>query len=87
MVDDVEKLQKFQTAKAIWQENSTVNNAVKDWAAVGILMASMIENQKSDKKAEDESFEKLQKLKNLFENWLIDGDEYKAKKANILENL
>jgi len=31
-------------------------------------MASMIENQKSDKKAEDESFEKLQKLKNLFEN-------------------
>ena len=87
MVDDVEKLQKFQTAKAIWQENSTVNNAVKDWAAVGILMASMIENQKSDKKAEDESFEKLQKLKNLFENWLIDGDEYKTKKANILENL
>ena len=88
MVDDVEKLQKFQTAKAIWQENSTVNNAVKDWAAVGILMASMIENQKSEKnKTEDDSFEKLQKLKNLFENWLIDEEEYKAKKVNILENL
>ena len=29
----------------------------------------------------------FQKLKNLFENWLIDGDEYKTKKANILENL
>jgi hypothetical protein len=32
-------------------------------------MASMIENQKSEKnKTEDDSFEKLQKLKNLFEN-------------------
>ena len=32
------------------------------------------------------SFQK-EDLKNLFENWLIDGDEYKTKKANILENL
>ncbi len=87
MVDDVEKLQKFQTAQAIGSANSTMSHAAMDAAAMGVMMSSMmnVQNQKTSQN-QDDVVEKLQKLKNLFENGLIDEDEYKAKKSQLLEN-
>ena len=87
MVDDVEKLQKFQTAQAIGNANSAMNHAAMDAAAMGVMMSSIMNAQNSKtSQNQDDLSEKLHKLKNLFENGLIDEDEYKAKKSQLLEN-
>ena len=56
------------------------------WAMLWAMQAqNTFQNQNAEKT--DDSMVKLQKLKNLFDNNLIDEEEYKAKKAEILSNL
>ncbi|MCL4639656.1 MULTISPECIES: SPFH domain-containing protein [Olivibacter] len=98
---DVDRFQKFNTAIAISQESSPAQQGAQQGIAMGILMGQMQatqQNQTNSKinsqdntvnssETQDESVVKLKKIKTLFESGLIDEDEYKAKKAEILSKL
>ena len=88
MVHNLETFQKFNTAIATSQENSQINQGAQQGVAMGILMSEMNKTSASTTSTgEDTLAERLQKLKSLFDNGLIDESEYKAKKANILSEL
>jgi membrane protease subunit (stomatin/prohibitin family) len=78
MTDDIKRYGEFQKAKAIGEKGSVLNDAVLQAAALNIITA-----KETDKNGEDIT-EKLKKLKELFEEGLIDETEYKAKKAEFL---
>ena len=90
MIWDMNRFKEFNTAVAIWSENNQVSSSVQEWVAMWAMLWAMqaqntFQNQNAEKT--DDSMVKLQKLKNLFDNNLIDEEEYKAKKAEILSNL
>ncbi|MDO4228398.1 MAG: SPFH domain-containing protein [Capnocytophaga sp.] len=93
MIGDMERFQQFNTANAIGNDRSTLNSGVKDGVAMGMMMGAMqqqLQQNQSDtpqSPTADEPTAKLQKLKTLFDNGLIDETEYKEKKAEILANL
>ncbi|MEH6307695.1 SPFH domain-containing protein [Olivibacter sp. CPCC 100613] len=82
---DSDKFQKFNTAIAISQEGNPIQQGTQQGVALGVLMGQANSGITND--AKDESAIKLQKIKSLFENGLIDESEYKAKKAEILSKL
>ncbi len=84
MVTDIDKYTKFNTAEAISQKGSALNEATTNAMAMGIMMSQLNQNQQP---AAEDIAAKLQKLKTLFENGLIDEQEYKVKKAELLEKL
>jgi len=62
------------------------------WAGIGMAMWMNMQNQmgnmQNNTQKQEESLEdKLVKVKNLFDKGLIDENEYKAKKAEILEKM
>ncbi len=84
MVADMDKFTKFNTAQAIGEKGTALNDATTNAIAMGMMMNQM--QQQNTQQAEDIT-SKLQKLKMLFENGLIDELEYKTKKAALLEKL
>lgn len=86
MVNDMEKFTQFNTANAIGQKGTAMNDATQNAIAMGIMMNQLQQNQLHSKEADDMT-QKLQKLKTLFEAGLIDEDEFKAKKTELLNQL
>lgn len=94
---DLDKFQQFNTAIAVSQEGSPVQQGAQQGVALGMLMGQVNPSQQNVQGSQlttpafaelkDEPTIKLQKIKVLFENGLIDEEEYKAKKAEILSQL
>ncbi|MDR0664241.1 MAG: SHOCT domain-containing protein [Helicobacteraceae bacterium] len=78
MTNDIRRFGEFQKAKAIGEKGNALNDAIVQAAALSLITNQTREENKSDIGA------KLKKLKELFENGLIDEGEYKAKKADLL---
>ena len=88
MVNDLDKFQKFNTAVATSMENTAPNAGVQQGIAMGMMMNQVNQAQQpASNQQQDDITKKLQKLKGLFDAGLIDEDEYKAKKASLLENM
>jgi membrane protease subunit (stomatin/prohibitin family) len=85
MVTDMDKFTKFNTANAIGQKGTALNDATQNAMAMGIMMNQIQQNNQQP--AQDDVSGRLQKLKSLFENGLIDEAEYKAKKAELIDRL
>ncbi|GIJ96727.1 hypothetical protein CAPN001_12960 [Capnocytophaga stomatis] len=87
IIGDMNRFQQFNTANAIGNDRSNLNSSVKEGVAMGMMMGTMQQQMQQNQSVNsDEPTTKLQKLKTLFENGLIDEEEYKAKKAEILAN-
>ena len=86
MVSDMDKFTKFNTATAIGEKGSALNDATQNALAMGVMMNQMQQNQQQNQvPAKEDITLKLQKLKTLFESDLIDEQEYKAKKAALID--
>lgn len=84
MVTDMDKFTKFNTANAIGQEGSALNDGVQSAMMMATMMNQMQQNQP---KPQTDIKEKLKTLKELFEGGLIDEAEYKTKKETLLNQL
>lgn len=82
MVTDMDKFTKFNTANAIGQQGTAVNEGIANGMMAGIMMNQIQQNLQT---SQDDITVKLQKLKTLFENGLIDEAEYKQKKAELID--
>lgn len=99
--NDLDKFQKFNTALAIGQEGNPAQQGTQQGIALGMLMGQMNTTQQDKTDATsappkgkaalaetpDDPAMKLQQVKSLFESGLIDEEEYKAKKTEILSKL
>lgn len=85
MVTDMDKFTKFNTATAIGEKGTALNDATQNAMAMGVMMNQMQQN--NSQPAQEDIAARLQKLKALFENGLIDEQEYKAKKADLIDKL
>ncbi|MFR0677988.1 SPFH domain-containing protein [Dysgonomonas mossii] len=85
MIGDIDRFQKFNTASAIIQQDTAVNEGTKTAAMLGAIMGQMNQNQNTQEN--NNIAAKLKKLKDLFDAELIDEDEFKAKKAELLNQL
>lgn len=82
MVTDMDKFTKFNTANAIGQQGTAVNEGIANGMMAGMMMNQIQQNLQT---SQDDITVKLQKLKTLFENGLIDEAEYKQKKAELID--
>ena len=82
MVTDMDKFTKFNTANAIGQQGTALNEGIANGMMAGMMMNQM---QQSQQTSQDDITVKLQKLKTLFESGLIDEAEYKQKKAELID--
>jgi len=87
MVSDMDKFTKFNTANAIGEKGTSLNDATQNAMALGIMMNQMQQQQNKTPEPETDIAAKLQKLKTLFDSGLIDEEEYKAKKAELINLL
>ncbi|TPD67348.1 SPFH domain-containing protein [Flavobacterium microcysteis] len=86
MVTDMDKFTKFNTAQAIAQKGTVANEGITNGMMAGMMINQMQQQNHLQPPQEDITV-KLQKLKILFENELIDEAEYKAKKAELMDKL
>lgn len=84
MVTDMDKFTKFNQAQAIGEKGSALNEATTNAMAMGLMMNQLQQNQAPQ---QDDIESKLIKLKKLFDNGLIDEDEFKTKKAELLSQM
>lgn len=89
MVSDMDAFLKFNQATALGKEGTAMSDAAQQGAAMAYMMATMNAQKQEAKPAEksDDPEAKLRQLKTLYDGGLIDADEYKAKKADILSKL
>ncbi|MGE9311299.1 SPFH domain-containing protein [Niabella sp. CJ426] len=90
MVTDMDKFTRFNTANAIGQQGTALNDATQTALAMGAMMNQMQQannHQPNPAPPADDLTVKLQKLKTLFDNGLIDEQEYKSKKAELISQL
>ncbi|MDR2146563.1 MAG: SPFH domain-containing protein [Tannerella sp.] len=88
MVNDMDKYTKFNTAQAIGEKGTALNEATTNAMAMGMMMNQIQkQQQQSQQPAQEDITAKLQKLKSLFDSGLIDEAEYKAKKAELIDKL
>lgn len=85
MVSDMDKYTRFNTAQAIGEKGTALNEAATNAMAMGLMM-NQVQQPQTNPQQEDIAA-KLQKLKTLFENGLIDESEYKTKKAELIDKL
>jgi membrane protease subunit (stomatin/prohibitin family) len=85
MVDDMNKFTQFNTANAIGNDNSALNDAARQAVALGMIMQHQ-QPQPATPPADDVT-SRLKKLKLLFEEGLINEAEYAAKKEELLKLL
>ena len=86
MVQDMDKFTKFTTAAAISQQGTVANQAVQNAALINGLFNQQNQAQPTPVAPIDLTV-KLQQLKNLFDNNLINEQEYTQKKADLLSQL
>ncbi|MDF2382574.1 SPFH domain-containing protein [Nostoc ellipsosporum NOK] len=86
MVNDMEKYTQFNTAQAIGEKGTALNDATTNAVAMGIMMNQVQQSATTSSPANDIAG-RLQQLKTLFESGLIDEAEYKAKKAELIDKL
>ena len=85
-------MKNYKEIENLWIMRDAANNSWTWWDAMwaGIWMAmwmKMTENMQNSNSSKDESSEeKLLKLKNLLDKWLISNEDYEAKKKEILSN-
>jgi membrane protease subunit (stomatin/prohibitin family) len=84
MTRDMKRFTEFQTAQAIGDKDSGLHGAVQQGAMMGIVMQQMQGRGQSGQGSGETVESKLRKLKELFDQGLIDEGEYKAKKADVL---
>lgn len=82
MVNDMDKFTKFQTAEAVGQQGTAINEGT-----MMAMMMNQIQQQQNQTTNNEDISSKLVKLKTLFENGLIDETEYKVKKSELIEKL
>lgn len=87
MVTDMDKYTRFNTAQAIGEKGTALNEATTNAIAMGMMMNQTQQTQATQQPAQEDITAKLQKLKMLFENGLIDEPEYKSKKAELIDKL
>lgn len=92
MVGDMNRLQQFNTANAIGQPGTAMNEGTQTAAMMGAMMnqmGQMMQNnqQQQTPNQEEDVMGKLKKLKDLFDAELIDENEFKTKKAELLSKL
>jgi membrane protease subunit (stomatin/prohibitin family) len=90
MVSDMDKFTKFNTANAIGQQGTAVNDGIQNAAMMGMMMNQMQQMNQANNapsKVEDDLTAKLVKLKGLFDAGLIDETEFKEKKSKLLSDL
>lgn len=87
MVADMDRFTKFNTANAIGEKGTALNDATQNAMAMGMMMNQMQQQSNQQPIVVEDITAKLQKLKTLFENDLIDETEYKAKKADLITKL
>lgn len=88
MVTDMDKFTRFNTANAISEKGTAAHDATQNALGLGIIMNQMQQNNTQAKEeVKDDLTLKLQKLKSLFDAGLIDEDEFKTKKSEILSQL
>lgn len=86
MIGDMNKFQQFNTAVATSMENTAPNAGVQQGMAMGMMMQQM-DKTKTDAAQEEDITAKLKKLKSLFDDGLIDEEEFKTKKADLLSKM
>lgn len=93
MVGDMNRFQQFNIANAIGQPGTEMAQGVQGGMMMGMAinaiqqsqaMQAGVQPQGSAAPAEDDVMGKLTKLKTLFENGLINQDEYDTKKKELL---
>lgn len=89
MVTDMEAYLKFNQANALGQPGTAMNDAAQQGAAMAYMMSAMNARTADNKPAEkqDDIESKLKQLKALHDGGLIDAEEYKTKKAELLAKL
>lgn len=87
MVDDMDKYTRFNTAQAIGEKGTALNEATTNAMVMGLMMNQAQQAQAGSQAQQEDIAAKLQKLKTLFENGLIDESEYKTKKAELIDKL
>ncbi|MGV4529639.1 SPFH domain-containing protein [Ornithobacterium rhinotracheale] len=94
MIGDMDKFAKFQAAKALGRDGSPMQTGMQQGAAMGAMMGAMQQAQSNGQNTNnqtsssaDDLASRLQKLKTLFDSGLIDEEEFKAKKAEIIASL
>lgn len=90
MVSDMNKFTKFQTANAIGNANNPIHDAAQNAIITGMMINQMqnLNNQDQVQSINIEDItEKLKKLKSLFEADLINEEEYKIKKTDLMNKL
>lgn len=86
MVTDMDKFTKFNLANAISQQGTATNEGVANGLFAGMMVNQLQQPLTAQAQGEDIST-KLQKLKDFFDKGLIDEEEYKNKKALLIEQL
>ncbi len=84
MVTDMDKFTQFNTAQAIGEKGTALNEATTHAMAMSIMMSQV---QQQAQQPPGDITVKLQKLKSLFDSGLIDEAEYKNKKEELLKLL
>lgn len=86
MVSDMEKFTQFNSANAIAQQGTSLNQGAQTALAMGMMMQQLQPKSNAQPTSEpiDDITGKLKKLKFLFEEGLIDEIEYKTNKADLI---
>jgi membrane protease subunit (stomatin/prohibitin family) len=97
MIGDMNKFQQFNVANAMGQQGTAMNEGTQAAAMMGAMMGQMnrmtqqtLQNQQQAAPAQSADGDitgKLKKLKDLYDAGLLDEDEFKAKKAELLSEL
>lgn len=93
MVSDMNKFQQFNVANAMGQQGTAMNDGTQAAAMMGAMMGQMTQQtQQSQQQStatptEDDIMGKMKKLKDMFDMGLLDEEEFKAKKAELLSKL
>lgn len=89
MVTDMDKFTRFNTATAIAQQGTAINQGTQTGLAMGMMMQHLQPKTVAQPTSEpiDDITAKLKKLKFLFEEGLIDEAEFKAKKTELISQL
>lgn len=89
MVGDMDAYLKFNQATAVGKPGTALSDAAQQGAAMALMMGAMNAQKQENKPAEkpDDLEARLKQLKSLHDNGLIDAEEYKAKKAELLAKL
>ena len=84
IVTDMNKFSQFNTANAIGNDHTVMNDATKQAAALAMIMNH---RQPATTQPADDITARLKKLKLLFEEGLINDAEYAAKKEELIKLL